>query len=179
MNELDYAIVAIVFGSLLIGIWRGAIREIVNIAGWVIAFFVAQSFAPELKNYLAEWMADPSVRMVVAWLAVFLIVMIAVSVLGSLISEGVRKLGLGMLDRALGAVVGALRGGLIVLLLTLAAGLTTFPKSPIWKDAALTQWLETMALYVRSELPESLAKRITYDRPKAHQSAALAPRKGS
>ena len=153
MNVLDFAVLGICAVSLLIGVWRGAIREIVNVVGWVVAFIAAQEFAPGFGTYLADWMIDPSVRMVVAWLIVFVAVVMAISLVGSLIAEGVRKLGLGLLDRSLGAVVGLLRGGLIVLLLTLAAGLTTFPNASIWKDAALTPWLETMALYTRPLLP--------------------------
>lgn len=170
MNALDYAVLGICAVSLFIGVWRGAIYEIVNVVGWVAAFIAAQAFAPEFGPYLSDWMTDPSVRMAVAWLIVFIAVTIVFSLVGSLIAEGVRKLGLGLMDRSLGAVVGLLRGGLIVLLLTLAAGLTTFPNATIWKDAALTPWLETMALYTRSLLPESLAKRITYGRVKSRQA---------
>jgi membrane protein required for colicin V production len=178
MNALDYAVLGICAVSLLIGVWRGAIREIMNVVGWVIAFIAAQAFAPEFGPYLSDWMADPSVRMVVAWLIVFIAVMMAISLVGSLIAEGVRKLGLGLQDRSLGAVVGLLRGGLIVLLLTLAAGLTTLPNAPIWKDAVVTPWLETMALYTRSLLPETLAKRITYGRVNSRQAIIWQQPKG-
>ncbi len=170
MNELDYIIIAVLLVSVVVGVWRGAVREIVNIAGWVIAFFAAQEFAPLLTPYLSEWMADASVRMVVAWLIMFVVIMVSVSFVGSLIAESVRKLGLGPLDRVMGAVVGTLRGALIVLLLTLAAGLTTFPKTPIWKEALLTPWLESVALHTRPLLPESLAKRITYGRINPQQA---------
>lgn len=172
MNELDYGVLAILLVSLLIGIWRGAIREVVNIAGWVIAFFVAQAYAPDLKDHLSEWMADPAVKTIVAWLVIFLAVMVSVSVIGSLIAEGVRKLGLGFLDRGLGAVVGLARGALIAVLLALAAGLTTFPRTPMWKGAAFTPWLETMALYVRTWLPDNLAGRIVFDRARSDQRRA-------
>ena len=178
MNELDYAVIGIALLSLLIGAWRGAVREIVNVLGWVVAFFAAQEVAPDLKNYLSEWMTDPSVRMIVAWLLVFFVVMITINLVGSLIAEGMRKLGLGTLDRGLGAVIGLLRGALIVVLLTLAAGLTTFPKAPIWNGALFTPWLESLALHSRPLLPDSLAKRITYERVKPQQALILFQRKG-
>lgn len=164
MNVLDYAILGVLLISVLIGVFRGAIREIVNIVGWVAGFFAAKMFAPELVPFFSDWMVDPVIRFVVAWLLIFFSVVIGISVIGSLIAEGVRKLGLGSLDRIVGAAIGALRGALVLLFLALAAGLTTFPRAPIWKEAALTPWLETAALYVRSMLPEGLAKRIQYDR---------------
>ena len=73
-------------------------------------------------------------------------------------------------DRGLGAVIGLLRGALIVVLLTLAAGLTTFPKAPIWNDALCTPLLESLALHSRLLLPDSLAKRINYERVKPQQT---------
>jgi len=164
MNALDYAILGVLLISVLIGVVRGAIREIVNVVGWVMGFLAAQTYAPDLVPFFSDWMVDPVIRFVVAWILIFFSVVIGISVIGSLIAEGVRKLGLGTLDRIVGAAIGALRGALVLLLLTLAAGLTTFPRVPIWKEAALTPWLETAALYVRSMLPENLAKRIQYGR---------------
>jgi len=164
MNALDYAILVVLLLSVLIGVVRGAVREIVNVVGWVAGFIAAQTFTPDLVPYFSDWMVDPAIRHVVAWILIFFCVVISISVIGSLIAEGVRKLGLGTLDRIVGAAIGALRGALVLLLLTLAAGLTTFPRATIWKEASLTPWLETAALYVRSLLPENLAKRIQYGR---------------
>jgi membrane protein required for colicin V production len=164
VNVLDYAILIVLLLSILIGVVRGAIREIVNIVSWVAGFIAAQAYAVDLVPYFSDWMVDPAIRYVVAWILVFFCVVIALSVIGSLIAEAVRKLGLGALDRVVGAAIGAVRAVLVLLLLTLAAGLTTFPKTTIWKEASLTPWLETAALYVRSLLPENLAKRIQYNR---------------
>ena len=58
MNELDYAIMAILLLSLAIGAWRGGIREIINIGGWVVAFILAHAFSATLAPYFADWMAD-------------------------------------------------------------------------------------------------------------------------
>ena len=162
MNELDYAIMAVLLLSLAIGAWRGGIREIINIGGWVVAFILAHAFSATLAPYFADWMAEPVYRLIVAWIVIFVAVLIFASLLASLLSELVRKLGLSSLDRVLGAMVGLLRGTLVVIVLALAAGMTKFPQSTLWKGAILTPPVEIAALYARALLPESLAAKILY-----------------
>ena len=162
MNELDYVIIAILLISISIGVVRGAIREVLNIAGWVLAFILAHAFAATLAAYFADWTAEPVVRLVVAWLAIFLLVLVVVAMIASLLSELMRKLGLGGLDRGVGGAVGLLRGVLMLIALTLAAGLTKLPQAALWQLATLTPTLEIAALYTRAVLPESVAARIKY-----------------
>ncbi len=170
MNELDYAIIALVALSMVVGIVRGAIREVINFAGWILAFVLAHAFAQVLAGYFADWMAEPIYRIVVAWVSIFLLVLVLAALLASLVSELVRKLGLGGLNRAIGAVIGLLRGALVLLVLALAAGMTKFPQSALWKNAAATPWLEVAALHARAFLPESLASRINYRIPVLRQA---------
>ena len=142
MNELDYAIAVLMVISIAVGVVRGAIREVINVAGWIIAFMLARAFAPDISGYFADWM-----------------------------TELVRKLGLSGLDRTLGAMIGVLRGGLAILLLTLVAGMTKVPQTALWKNAASTPWLETVAMHARGVLPENLAARISFRLPRPPQVA--------
>ena len=173
MNELDYAIIVVMLVSFCIGAWRGAIRETINIVGWVVAFFLAHAFSASLAPYFADWMAEPVYRSVVAWIVIFVAVLIFAALLASLLSELVRKLGLSGLDRILGAMVGLLRGALVVIVLALAAGMTKFPESALWRNATLTPQVEVAALYARALLPQSLASRILYRQSPPAKSAAL------
>jgi len=167
MNGLDYAIV-ILFGlSVLVGVLRGAIRELVNILGWVAGFILAQAFAVEGAMLLADWVSEPMPRFLLAWLLIFLLVLMVFGLVGSLIATAVRKLGLGALDRVGGAVIGVARGGLMLVLLTMVIGLTTLPSSPIWKQSQLAPWLEGLALQAKQVLPADLAAKITFGKQRA------------
>lgn len=170
MNELDYAIIVLVAISIAVGIVRGAIREVINIVAWVLAFVLAHTFAGSLAGYFAEWMSEPIYRMATAWLVVFMSVLIIAGLIASLLSELVRKLGLSGLDRTVGAFIGLARGGLVILALTLAAGMTRFPQTDLWKKAAATPWLEMVAMHARPLLPESLASRISYRTARGQQA---------
>src|SRR5260221_5906789 len=149
MNALDYAIIAVLLISILVGILRGAVRELLNMGGWVLAFLLAHAFADDLASWLADWAGDPVLRMVMAWAAIFLLVLIIVALIASLASELMRKLGLGGLNRSLGALAGLARGLVLLIVLALGAGLTKMPQSVLWRQAALTPWLEVAALYSR------------------------------
>ncbi len=50
MNELDYAVIALLLISIASASVRGAIREIINIGGWVLAFILAHTFASVLAT---------------------------------------------------------------------------------------------------------------------------------
>lgn len=175
MNELDYAIIALMAISVVVGVVRGAIREIMNVCGWIFSFFFAHAFAQNLAAYFADWMVEPGYRLILAWVFIFVMVMVVSALLASLVSELMRKLGLGGLNRALGAIVGILRGCLVLVVLALAAGMTKFPQSPLWKTAASTPWLEAAAMHARTLLPESLASRINYRLPQLQQALVLHP----
>jgi membrane protein required for colicin V production len=167
MNMLDLAVIVVVIISVGVGIFRGAIREVLNIAGWLMAFILAHTYASELAKYFADWASEPVLREVSAWLAIFLGVLIGTSLLASLLSGMAKKMGLSSIDRGLGAAIGLARGGVIVLGVTLAVGLTTLPQASTWRTATVTPWLEAAALYSRNMLPDSIAARIRYRVPPA------------
>lgn len=171
MNEIDYAVIALVVMSIIVGVVRGAIREVINFAGWILAFVLAHAYAQPLAAQIADWMAEPAYRVIVAWLALFVAVLVVSALLASLVSALVQRLGLGGLNQMFGALIGLLRGAVVLLVLTLAAGMTKFPQSALWKNAAATPWLEVAALHARALLPETLASRIAYRDLKPRQSA--------
>ena len=70
--------------------------------------------------------------------------------------------GLDWIDRLLGAVFGAVRGGVIVLAVVMLAGLTSLPRQPVWKNAVLAPPLEAGALVVAGHLPAAIRDRIRY-----------------
>jgi membrane protein required for colicin V production len=148
--------------SIAIGVFRGAVREVMNIAGWVLAFVLSYVYASDLAQYFAEWATDPVIRQVAAWIAIFLFVLLAVAVITNLVSGMVKQLGLGGVDRGVGALIGFARGFVVLLALTLAAGFTTLPQTRVWRDAASTPWLEVAALYSRALLPESIGAKLQF-----------------
>jgi len=164
MTWFDYAVIAVLALSVLIGIWRGFVREVFALGGWVAAFVVAMLFAGQAGELLPASSATPFVRSAAAGVVIFVVVLIACSIAGMLLAKVFRVAGLGLADRTLGGVFGFARGALISVLSVLAAGLTALPKEPFWREATLSGPLETTVVALKPYLPAPLAARVRYDR---------------
>ncbi|MCA3000150.1 MAG: CvpA family protein [Burkholderiales bacterium] len=162
MNALDYGVIVLALLSVGAGVVRGAIREVINLAGWILAYGSAHAFAADLAPLFADWVGEPTGRTLLAWVTIFLGVVVTASLTASLLSEVVRKLGMSTLDRSVGALIGFARALLVLLAITLAVGLTKIPQSAVWKEAVLTPWMEFAALHTRSLLPDSVAAKVRY-----------------
>jgi membrane protein required for colicin V production len=163
LTVFDYAVLAIIGLSAFIGLVRGAVREVLAVAGWVLAFWVATSYALTAVRYAPLALSNPSLRLAAAFIVLFLITLIVVGFAGKLFTTLIQKVGLGPFDRLLGLVVGVARGVLIVLVLVIIGGLTALPRQSEWRNAMSSGWFESMALGVKSWLPPALAKRIGFD----------------
>ena len=71
-NWADYGVLAVLGLSLIIGLWRGFLREFISLATWVSAFVVAFYFTEEAAVELTPWINIPSVRSILAFGALFL-----------------------------------------------------------------------------------------------------------
>lgn len=163
MTLFDYVVLAVIAASLFLGMWRGLVSELLALVGWVIAFFAARSFAPEVGTALfAKMLADPTMRYVAGFAAVFIATLIIVGLLRLALRGMLSAVGLGMVDRGLGTVFGIARGLAILWALVLVGGLTSLPRETWWRDAITSPPLETAVVATRPYLPATLAKRIKY-----------------
>jgi len=103
-----------------------------------------------------------ALRHFAAIVLVFVLILVVASLSGAVLAGMVKWVGLGLYDKFMGLVFGVLRGGVIVLSLTLLAGLTALPQTRLWQDALTQEWLEAAARRALPWLPASLAQHIRY-----------------
>jgi membrane protein required for colicin V production len=163
MTWLDYVVIGVFAASLALGAWRGLVREVLSILGWIIAFLAANLLAGPLGPAMPQAIPTPELRVAAAYLAVFIGSLIVTSLAGLLLSKIVKAAGLGGLDRLLGAVFGVARGLLIALAAALLAGLTSAPRQAFWRDSASGPLLAQAAGMLKPLLPQTLAERLRYD----------------
>ena len=163
MAWLDYAVLGVFAVSLALGAWRGLVREVVAILGWVIAFLAANLLAGPLGPAMPQAIPSPELRVAAAYVSVFAVSLILTSLAGLLLSKVVQAVGLGGIDRVLGAGFGVLRGLLIVLAAAVVAGLTSAPRQAWWRDSVSGPLLAQAAATVKPLLPQTLAERLRYD----------------
>lgn len=163
MTGFDYALLALLGVSVVVSVWRGAIRELLAIAAWVIAFLVAQAWSPLAAAYMPAAVPTAELRLLAGFLALFLSTLLVVALVAIALSQLVRAAGLGPFDRGVGAIFGLVRGILVAAVAVLLAGLTSMPREVWWRNAMFSAPMEALVLSVRPLLPDDLAKRINYD----------------
>lgn len=162
MTAFDYVVLGIVAASILLGAWRGLVSEILALIAWVAALVAGSVLAPDMAPVFGEWLTEPSLQYAAAFAVIVIVVLAGMALLRLALSKLVRAVGLGPLDRFLGAVFGVARGVLVVLLCVLVGGLTSLPRQAWWRQAWLAPPLETAVLAAKPWLPPDLAKRIKY-----------------
>jgi membrane protein required for colicin V production len=163
MTGFDYAVLLIIGISILISVMRGLVRETLALAGWIAAFWVAIEYSVPLAPFLPDAVPNETLRLLAAFVALFLATLLIASLVTIALAELVKKLGLGSVDRGLGVFFGLARGLLIVLVLVLVAGLTPLPRQGFWHNAMLSAPFEAFVMEVKPWLPPQMATRISYD----------------
>lgn len=161
MTGFDFAVMAILLVSLLFGVWRGLVYEVLSLVGWPVAFLLGKLYGGSVAPMMPG--TQETVRLALGYAAVFIAALIVWGVLAWLLSKLVKAVGLGWLDRSLGALFGVLRGVLVILALVWLAGLTSIPEQPFWRGAQTSRAAENVALLTKAWLPDSIARRIQYD----------------
>jgi len=162
MTWLDYAVLGVIGASVLWGAWRGLVREVISIAGWILAFVAANLFAVPLAGVMPQAIPTAELRLLAAFMGIFIAALVVATLCGVLLSKLAKAAGLAGLDRLLGSFFGFARGLLIVLAFALIAGLTPMPGKAFWQNSVSGAPMARAALALRPWLPQSLAARLRY-----------------
>jgi membrane protein required for colicin V production len=162
VTGLDYGVLGMLALSAAWGLWRGLVREVISLAGWVLAFLAANLFAEPLARALPQSISNPDLRMIVAFVVIFVVTLTLATLAAILLSKALKAAGLRGLDRTLGGLFGVARGLLIALAFALVAGLTSLPQHPIWKQSFTGPVLERTLIQLMPWLPPALAQRLRY-----------------
>ena len=163
MTIFDYVVLFIVGLSIILSVMRGLVAEVLSILGWIAAFYVASTYYVELLPMLPADIPTESLRILAAFLILFLATFLIATLLSIAISAIFKKIGLGWLNRFFGAAFGALRGLLIICILVFLAGLTEIPKDIRWRNAMFSAPIEALVINVLPWLPKSIANHVKYD----------------
>ena len=151
---------AIFLVSLLLGLWRGFIHEVLSLLGWPIAFLLSNIYTDNIARLIP--LTQDALRLTVVYALLFVVVLIAWGVLVMLLAKLLKMIGTGWPDRMLGGMFGVLRGGLVVLVLVWLAGMTAIPEQQFWRNAQTSKVAEDVALLTKAWLPDNIAHSVRY-----------------
>jgi membrane protein required for colicin V production len=178
MNGFDLTLIAIVALSTLFAFARGVVREVIALATWVVALVAAFAYAGPVAAFFSRLDMSAAAKHVLAFALILIAILVAGAVLARMLSGAVRAIGLGFVDRLLGAGFGLARGLAIVVLFALIAGLTALPKQDWWQNSTLGRSLAEAALALKPYLPRAWAERLDFSAPgtmSAYWSGPIAP----
>ena len=162
MTGFDYVALTIVGASLLFGLWRGVVGEIIALVAWVLAIVGAVEFGSEAGRVAFAGIGDPALRTLAGCVAIVLGVLVLMALVRVVVRSLVKAAGLSVSDRILGMVFGLVRGVLVCMVLVGLGGMTSAPTQIWWRTALLAPPLETAVLVAKPWLPDDLAKRIRF-----------------
>src|ERR1039458_4100062 len=120
MNWLDIVLLLILAWSIATSFRKGLTREVLGLASVVVAFLLALWFYGTAGAYLTPYVSSRSLANLAGVLAGVAAVMLLGSLVGFIVGKFLRVTGLSIVDHALGAAFGALRGTLIAIVLIMA-----------------------------------------------------------
>ena len=162
MTIFDYVVLFVLVSSVVISTMRGLVKEILSLLGWVAAFIVANAFGAKLAPMLPSVIPGEALRLIVAFIALFLGVRVLMGLLALAIGALIEASGLSLADRGLGGLFGLGRGIVIVLAGVILCGMTSIPQQAFWKDALLSPMAETGARTVKPFLPAAFAQHVRF-----------------
>lgn len=159
----DYAILAVIAVSTLVGALRGFIKEAFSLLVWAAAFLVAYHFSGDAASLMEDTVSLPSARLAMGFTGLFVAVLLVGGLLNYLLGRLVETTGLSGTDRLLGAVFGAGRGLALVVAALLVAGFTPLPADPWWRDSPTIARLMPLVDWSAGWLPDTISGYLDFD----------------
>jgi len=159
LGWVDIALLAVFGLSVLVGLWRGFVFEIVSLLGWLVAFVIANSAGPFLADYVPVGSA-PEVKLWIAYIFVFVAILVTCTLLARMLRALIAATPLSFVDHLLGGVFGVVRGALICVVLATLVMLSPYASSTTWKNSHGALWLGMALEGLKPVLPHSLNVHI-------------------
>jgi|TARA_B110000444_G_scaffold258342_1_gene298996 membrane protein required for colicin V production len=162
MTPIDYCIIAVVFLSIFFGCFRGFIRELLSLIGWVLAFYTANFFTDSFYQ-LIPFNLDDSIKYIAGYFIIFISVLIIASMIIKLINKFIKSVGLGFSNFILGGFFGFTRGVLVVFVMIFLLEKTSFALNPAWENSSYIVIIKNTIENTLPYLPEEWFKDVKYD----------------
>ena len=151
---------AVLAFSVLVGLVRGLVFELMSLVGWVVAYIAAQMLSPLMAAYVPIGTPGSPLHQGAAFVVTFIAVLVVWAVLARLLRLVIRATPLTVIDRLLGAVFGLLRGALLLLVLATVLAFTPAVRAQAWTDSKGAVWLGEGLKWIKPLLPAEVVRHL-------------------
>jgi membrane protein required for colicin V production len=146
---VDIGLAAFLLLSVLVGLMRGVVFELLSLIGWFVAYFVALWLTPMFVGYIHIGAPGSTLNYVVAFACVFLVSLVVWSIGARLLRALIRATPLSPIDRLLGAGFGFVRGLVVLLIVATVVGISPWGRAPAWQGSQGVAWLNAVVHELR------------------------------
>lgn len=167
MNSIDLILLVIIAASALLAAFRGFVGTIASIVAWLGAGWCAFRYGAQLAYWFSGDGNPGATELLGGYVVAFIAVLVTVGLVSWILRKVLSSIGLGGVDRLLGAALGALRGALVACMLVLVMAFSRLPQEPAWGQSQLVPVLVPGAQWLARWLPEWAIEELDFGNGRA------------
>jgi membrane protein required for colicin V production len=157
---IDWMFIAILALSIVVGLWRGLVLEVLSLLGWLAAYVAGQWFAPVAAPHVPIGRTGSALNHAAAFALVFIVTLIVWALLARLLRFVIHATPRGPVDRVLGATFGLARALIVMLAITTVVMWTSLAQSQAWRASQGAVWLNGALRGIKPVLPPQIAEHL-------------------
>lgn len=160
MAWVDALLLGVMLVSVLIGVVRGLVFELMSLVGWVVAYFIATWISADVAQMLPIGTPGSRTNLLAAFALTFVATLLAWAIASRIVRLIIHATPLSLIDRLLGAVFGGVRGLLVLLVIVTMVSMTPLLHSPAWRESVAAPWLQAALTGLKPMLPTPISKHL-------------------
>jgi len=119
MTTLDIILLSLLLPSLVSGIFKGFIKQVLGIVSLMLGAWLSSKFNVPVSEWLIGILkpTDPKILTIVSYVLIFTLTVVGLNIVAGLLTKIIKTAALGGLNRFLGAIFGAFKAFLVICLL--------------------------------------------------------------
>lgn len=161
---IDIVIVTIIALSVVTGLLRGFVKELIALCVWILAIWLAFKYSANVSLWLQPYIKDKTARTAVAFVMILLGAIVAGGLCNAILSFILHRSGLSGTDRLLGMGFGFIRGVFIVALLMLVVKIADIPYQSYVDQSRLYARFNPLVDWLTGFMPGFIKQAKMYDK---------------
>ena len=156
MEIVDIVIIVATLASMVVGWFRGLIKEAMSIAALLVAIWAAMRLGPAAGGWLGGTIDSTELQLWAGRFLIFVLVLTGGAVISWSVSKIVHMSGLSGFDRALGTFFGLARALLFMGVFVLTGRYAGFDAELWWLQSAIIPYAEYIADWIIEMAPRGM-----------------------
>jgi membrane protein required for colicin V production len=157
---VDWVLLVVLLASVVIGLVRGLVFEVLSLLGWVAAYIAAQMFSPQVAAHLPVGAPGSALNQGASFAVTFVLALVVWMLLARLVRLIVHATPLTLIDRTLGGVFGLVRALVLLLAVATVVSFTPAVRAAPWQASHGAAWLGVLLSGLKPVLPPAVARHL-------------------